>query len=110
MSRRVQEEATWERAAAARVELAVREVEARAAAQAARSKAEHDTRIRTTPCGKQSPRGFGQLELQRPARPARARSISARPPSRLGQLGEVFWLAGHTCLACLTGALLTTAE
>ena len=72
MSRRAQEEATWERAAASRVELAVREVEGqaspspipnpgpnpkpnpdqvreaeeRAAAAAAQSKAEHDARIR----------------------------------------------------------------
>ena len=72
MSRRAQEEATWERAAASRVELAVREVEGqaspspipnpgpnpkpnpdqvreaeeRAAAAAAQSKAEQDARIR----------------------------------------------------------------
>ena len=85
VSRRAQEEATWERAAAARVELAVCEVEGRAAAQAARGKAEHDTRIRTPPCGKQPPRGFRHITLQRPARPASARSSSGRPPASLGQ-------------------------
>ena len=46
-----------------------------------------------------------------PARSASARASSGQPlaSASLGQLADVFWLAGHSCLA-FTGMLLTQLE
>ena len=53
----------------------------------------------------QPPRGFGQLALQY-APPAQARHVAGS----LGQLTDVFWLAGHTLLSAYLTLTLTLTQ